>query len=231
MSWAAISTEGCCQASAFTMTAMKPLLGLLLLWCFSSYGQTLVSSARVVCAPLEFFGPIVGLVSNQTEKTLDDLQVEVRVVRRDNKGRLHQERDNIVSVIPSLQESGVVVKLEPQQTISFNLALNQYDQTCVRFSDTDKVPNSALLAVVRVNGKSLLPNDSSGRPLKRAPIEMMTNLPRIAPQTPFTLQDLMNQNSMLRSEIMNRQLQDCLSGGTWACTFQTGANVNVIINR
>jgi hypothetical protein len=39
------------------------------------------------------------------------------------------------------------------------------------------------------------------------------------------------RNALLRSTIINNQLQDCLARGTWACTFNNDTNINVVISQ
>jgi hypothetical protein len=98
-------------------------------------------------------------------------------------------------------------------------------------NENDQVPNVATLAITRINNKPMLPLDQKGKPMKRAPIDSMLIVPRDVPEHVPTLYELIENNARLSTAIINRQLNDCLSRGTWACTFNNETNINVVISQ
>jgi hypothetical protein len=72
-------------------------------------------------------------------------------------------------------------------------------------------------------------------PPKQAPLESMLQVPRQkytrAPTQHEVIMAIMEQNALLQSTLINKQLQDCLSRATWACTFNNDTNVNVVISQ
>jgi cell division septal protein FtsQ len=110
------------------------------------------------------------------------------------------------------------------------------DSTCPTYQARgDEVFNVAAIAITRINGKSLLANGKDGKPLKQAPLESMLQVPREVVGHVQTERELIaairQQNELLQSTIINKQLQDCLSRGTWACTFNNDRNINVVISQ
>jgi hypothetical protein len=95
----------------------------------------------------------------------------------------------------------------------------------------DRVQNVAALAITRINNKPMLPFDKKGKPMKRAPVDSMLIVPRDTPERVPTLYELIENNARLSATIINRQLNDCLSRGTWACTFNNDTNINVVISQ
>jgi len=63
----------------------------------------------------------------------------------------------------------------------------------------------------------------------------MLQIPRETPEHAPTQRELIEairqKNALLYSTIVNNQLQDCLSRGTWACTFNNDTNINVVISQ
>jgi hypothetical protein len=58
--------------------------------------QTIVASARVLCGvgqSWESSGPIVGALINQTSTVITDVEMELSIVTRDDKGILKRQRD------------------------------------------------------------------------------------------------------------------------------------------
>ena len=159
---------------------------------------------------------------------------------RDEKGRLTRQRDTRFVVIPSLNQTGIVTKLLPQGDVYFSVPGSEAatkDWTCpVRgYARADEILNVAVIAITRINGKSLLAHGKDGKPLKQAPLESMLQVPRETLMRPPTQRELaeaiMEKNDLLRSTIINKQLEDCLSRGTWACTFNNDTNINVVISQ
>jgi hypothetical protein len=70
--------------------------------------QTVVGSARVICSEnmYEMSGPIVGVIINQTSTTINDLEVELTVLKRNKKGEIVVQRDVRFVVVPSLNQTG-----------------------------------------------------------------------------------------------------------------------------
>jgi hypothetical protein len=81
----------------------------------------------------------------------------------------------------------------------------------------------------------VLPTGKNGKPLKQAPLDIMLQLSHFKPErqpTPAELTAAIREkNALLQSTIINKQLQDCLSRGTWACTFNNDTNINVVISQ
>jgi len=229
----------------------------LLTLLFPCSAQTVVASARVLCDAGPYgpygvatAGPIVGAIINQTSTTITDLEVELSIITRDEKGALKRQRDIRFVVVPSLNQTGMVTKLEHNGDVYFNipgkLGIGWEQQ---RYSDLTcdlgemsrygySVLNVAAIAVTRIDGKSVLPTGKDGRPMKQAPLETMLQVPRFMPtpeQAPPTQRELVEaireKNALLKSTIINNQLQDCLSRGTWACTFNNDTNINVVISQ
>jgi hypothetical protein len=192
-------------------------------------------------------GPIVGAIINQTKTTITDLEVELSIITRDKKGVLKRQRDTRFVVVPSLNQTGIVTRLEPNGDVYFSIPGKEHDRTS-DFWGSDltcglgwladrgySVLNVAAIAVTRINGKSVLPAGKDGRPLKQTPLESMLQVPRETPEHAPTqrevIEGIREQNSLLHSTILNKQLQDCLSRGTWACTFNNDTNINVVISQ
>jgi hypothetical protein len=208
-----------------------------------------VASARVLCGAGqgETSGPIVGAIINQTNTTITDLEVELSIITRDKKGALKRQRDVRFIVVPSLNQSGMVTKVEQNGDVYFSIPgkdrglvqdLWASDLTCGLgwlSSRGYSVLNVAAIAITRINGKSVLPIGKDGRPLKQATLESMLQVPRDTSKHVPTQADLIEaireKNALLRSTIINNQLQDCLSRGTWACTFNNDTNINVVISQ
>jgi hypothetical protein len=202
--------------------------------------QTVVASARVMCGvkqAWETSGPIIGAIINQTATPITDLEVELSIVTRDKRGALKRERDTRFVVVPSVNEFGIVTTLQPNGDVSFNIPRKEPgDLTCRSgYADEDRILNVAAIAIARINGKSLLPLGRNGKPLKEAPLESMLQVPQYTPEHLPTnrefLEDMRERNALLRSAIVNNQLQDCLSRGTWACSFNNETNINVVISQ
>jgi hypothetical protein len=208
--------------------------------------QTVVASARVMCGvgqPWETSGPIVGAIINQTTTTISDLEVELSIITRDKKGVLKRQRDTRFVVVPSVSQTGLVTRLEPNGDVYFNIPAkgpglatgNGDDWTCGNGRSGAAILNVATIAISRINGKSLLPTGQNGKPLKQAPLESMLQIPRETPEHTPTQRELIEaireKNALLYSTIINNQLQDCRSRETWACTFNNGTNINVVISQ
>jgi hypothetical protein len=184
--------------------------------------------------PWETSGPIVGAVINQTNTVITDIEIELSIIARDKKGVLKRQRDTRFVVVPSLNQVGMITKLDRNGDVYFSLPGNDSrDFTCpayVRNPDPDVVFNVAAIFITRINGKSLLPDRA-----RQAPLEAMLQVPRDTPEYGPTqlevVQAIREKNALLQSTIINNQLQDCLSRGTWACTFNNGTNINVVISQ
>jgi hypothetical protein len=214
----------------------------LLAFSMPSTAQTVVGSARVMCGvghSWETSGPIAGAILNQTNTTISDLEVELSIIARDKKGTLKRERDTRFVVVPSLNQTGVVIKLEPSSDVYFSIPGKEPpggDSTCPNgYAGGSAILNVATIAITRINGKSLLPLGKDGKPLKHAPLESMLQVPRETPEHVPTqgelIQEVREKNALLHSTIINNQLQDCLLRGTWACTFNNDTNINVVISQ
>jgi len=183
-------------------------------------------------------GPIVGAIINQTTTTITDAEIELSIITRDKKGALKRLRDTRYVVVPSLNQNGMVTKLEPNGDVYFSVpaknSFNSYegDVTCGNgyYPDPNLVLNVAAIFITRINGKSLL---RAG--LKQAPLESMLQVPRYTPDYVPTERDVIQairqRNELFESTIINRQLKDCLSQDTWACTFNNDTNINVVISQ
>ena len=229
------------------MDGMKPRSAAICLLALSlpCSAQTVVASARVMCdvgQPWETSGPIVGAIINQTTTAITDVEVELSIVTRDKKGVLKRQRDTRFVVVPSLNQTGLVTRLEPNADVYFIIPAkgpglasgNGGDGTCGGGSSSAAVLNVATIALTRINGKSLLPTGQNGKPLKQAPLESMLQIPRETPGHTPTPQEvteaIRGKNALLDSTTIDNQLHDCLSRGTWACTFNNGTNINVVIS-
>jgi hypothetical protein len=193
-------------------------------------------------------GSIVGAIINQTNTTISDLEVELSIFTRDKEGQLTRQGDTRFVVIPSVNQAGIVTTLQPNGDVSFNIpgryggddygvsySRNKDDRTC--FDPSGEIPNVAALSSTRINGKSLLLTGGDGKPLKQAPIESMLQVPRETPKrdhvpTQFeVIQEIRGRNELLCETIINKQLQDCLARGAWACSFNNETNINVVISQ
>jgi hypothetical protein len=220
----------------------------LLLLAAPSTAQTVVASARVMCGTGYGYdsGPIVGAIINQTSTTITDLEVELSIITRDKKGALKRQRDIRFIVVPSLNETGMVTRLEPNGDVYFSIPGKEHawssescceggDLTCGLADSGHTVLNIAAIAITRINGKSVPTTGKQGRPLKQAPLESMLQVSRYTPERAPTqdevIQAIREKNALLQSTIINNQLQDCLSRGTWACTFNNDTNINVVISQ
>src|SRR5215469_12022195 len=171
----------CRPLASRTIAAVSLLLGSPLA-CTS---QTVVGSARVICkegpyAPTA--GPIVGAIINQTQRTITDLEVELSIVTRDKNGQLKRQRDLRFVIIPSLNQTGIVTKLDPNGDVYFSIPekyemYGDSDHTC---GPENQILNVATLAITRINRKSLLIG-RDGKPLKQVPIDSMLQVPRETP--------------------------------------------------
>lgn len=220
---------------------MKRLaLALLITLAVQASAQSVVVSAHVVCQPPDPWlhsrgGPIVGVVINQTQTTITDLEVERAIVERNSKGIKVRYYRRFV-VVPSLNQVGLVRKLGSGESTYFSIP-DEYDTdaTCEKhggdFRTPDDVPNIAAISVTRINNRSVLPVDQKGRPIKHVPLDSALIMPAETPNTGPALYEITNENARLSATIINRQLKDCLSSGTWACTFKNGTNINVVISQ
>jgi hypothetical protein len=208
--------------------------------------QTVIGSARVACGDGHEYNfqdgaPIVGAIINQSKTTITDLEVELSIVTRDKRGNLKRQRDTHFLVVPSLNQTGIVASLAPNSNIYFSVPgskgwEDRPDRTCPFAEDKgDEILNVAAIAITRINGKSLLLGSKGGRPPTQAPLESMLQVPRQkytrAPTQHEVIMAIMEQNALLQSTLINKQLQDCLSRGTWACTFNNDTNINVVISQ
>jgi TPR repeat protein len=200
--------------------------------------QTVFGSAWVMCSGHQYDfdsgGPIVGAIINKTNTTITDLEVELSIITRDKRGRLKRQRDTQFRVVPSLNQAGMVTTLRPNGDVYFSIPgspqWTTQDSTCpLLAAKGDEILNVAAIAITRINGKSLL---AAG---KQAPLESML---QVSPYTPShvptqreVIDAIREQNSLLQSTIINKQLQDCVSRGTWACTFNNDTNINVVISQ
>lgn len=214
----------------------------------SCMGQTVIGSARVAChdgyqgIDIGYEGaPIVGAIINQTKTNITDVEVELSIIARDKKGQLKRQRDTHFVVVPSLNQTGIVANLPPNGNVYFSIPGSRAyddkpDRTCpYRDGTGDEILNIAAIAITRINGNSLLLGSGRGKPPKQAPLESMLQVPRQkferVPTQGEVIAAIMEQNLLLHSTIVNKQLQDCLSRGTWACTFNNNTNVNVVISQ
>jgi hypothetical protein len=185
----------------------------------------------------ETLGIIVGAVINQTNITVTDLEIELSIITRDTKGLVKRGHDARFVGVPYLNQTGMVTKLEPNGDVYFSIPETWWQEgICPREWDSGSVVlNVAAIAITRINGKSILPAGANGKPLKLAPLESMLQVPREAPQHAPTQRGMIaavrEKNALLQSTIINNQLQDCLSRGTWACTFNNDTNINVVISQ
>jgi hypothetical protein len=217
--------------------------------------QTVIGSARVVCGTglpdSKVSGPIVGAIINQSNTTITDLEVELSIIGRNGQNVPVRRRDARFVVVPSLNQTGAVFKLQPNGNVYFTFPAGtemrefsvdipyviRGDHTCAptdrRIFWSPDVLHVAAIAITRVNGKSLLPAGKDGKPLKQAPLESMLQVPRETaghvPTQREVVEAIIEQNELIRFTIINKQLQDCLSRGTWACTFNNDTNINVVI--
>lgn len=223
----------------------KPLLPARLLACLLGlslpcFAQTVVASARVLCGvgdPWKTSGPIVGAIINQTSTTITDLEIELSIITRGKKGVLKRQRDTQFVVVPSINQTGVVTKVRPGGDVYFSIpsGTGDDDWTCGDGRNGAAILNVATIAIARINGKSLLADGSGGKPLKRAPLESMLQVPRYTPERVPSqheiIQAIRENSALLQSTVINNQLKDCLSRGTWACTFNNDTNINVVISQ
>jgi hypothetical protein len=214
-------------------------LALLMIVAVRVSAQSVVISAHVVCQPPDRFlrsrvGPIVGVIINQTQTTITDLEVERAIVERSSKGIKVRYYRRFV-VVPSLNQVGLVRKVGPGESIYFSIP-DEYDNDALcekhsgNYDTPDDIPNVAAISVTRVNNKSVLPVDQKGKSMKHVPLEAALIIPAETPNTGPALYDITSENARLSATIINRQLKDCLSSGTWACTFKNGTNINVVIS-
>lgn len=179
-------------------------------------------------------GNIAGAIINQTNDAITDVEVELSIFTRDKKGIIKRQRDARFVVVPSLNQTGMVTKLDPNGNVYFDIPGKYNDNTCKVWYGNSLVLNVAAIAITRVNGKSLLTVGKDG-PQKQAPLEAMLQLRRETPERMPTqsevIEAIRRQNALLRSSIINNQLQDCRSRGTWACTFNNDTNINVVISQ
>lgn len=218
----------------------------LLLFVVPSSAQTVIGSARLLCGAghgWETSGPVVGAIVNQTNSVITDLEIELSIITRDKKGVLKRQRDTRFVVVPSVNQNGIVTKLEPKGDVYFSIpgrdrglvhGLESSDRTCGDVG-ANEVLNAAAIAITRINGRSLLVTRSGATPLTQAPLESMLQVPRYTPERVPTqhevIQKIKEENALLQSTIINRQLSDCLSRGTWACSFNNDTNINVVITE
>ena len=182
----------------------------------------------------ESSGPIVGALINQTNTVITDVEMELSIVTRDAKGVLKRQRDTRFVVVPSLNDTGMVTKLESRNgEVYFNIPGKDADgdRTCGGgLMPPNEVRNVAAIAITRINGKYLLAKG------QKAPLDSML---RVQPEFPVrapTQSELIKEIKgkrmpLLYSNIINNQLQDCLSRGTWACSFNNDTNINVVISQ
>ena len=203
--------------------------------------QSVVISAHVECQAPDPWqhsrsGPTVGVIINQTHTTITDLELERAIVERSSSKGIHIRYYRRFVVVPSLNQVGLVKTLEADGYTYFSIP-DEYDTdaTCESHHGDqtlpDDVPNVAAIAVTRINNKSVLPVDQKGKPLKHAPLDSMLLIPAEAPKIGPTLYDITAENARLAATIVNKQLNDCLSSGTWVCTFKNGSNINVVISQ
>lgn len=223
--------KGFCQAINSLLLAGGCLL-LLPLLCV---GQTVVASARVVCGvgqSWESSGPIAGALINQTNTLITDVEMELSIVIRDAKGVLKRQRDRRFVVLPSLNDTGMVTRLESNGEVYFNIPGKDWagDRTCGGgLMPPNEVRNVAAIAITRINGKYMLAKR------QKAPLDSMLRVPPEfpvrAPTQSELIKEIREKNALLYSSIINNQLQDCLSRGTWACSFNNDTNINVVISQ
>jgi hypothetical protein len=83
--------------------------------------------------------------------------------------------------------------------------------------------------ITRINGKDLVAKG------QKAPLDSMLRVPPEfpvrAPTQSELIKEIREKNALLYSSIINNQLQDCLSRGTWACSFNNDTNINVVISQ
>jgi hypothetical protein len=210
--------------------------------------QTVVASARVMCEKeIDTAGPIVGAVINQTNTTITDLEIELSIITRDKKGLPKRLRDTPFSVVPSLNQTGMVTTLGPNGSVYFSIPgrndaySDRSDITCrlgMGLTSGESVLNVAAIAITRINGKSLLTTGRDGKPLKQAPLASMLQIrpyfppaPQHVPTQREVIEAIREKNELLQETIINRQLKDCLSHGTWACAYNNDTNINVVISQ
>jgi hypothetical protein len=227
----------------FDLPAARVVGMLLLVASLPCSAQTVVGSARVLCAPNRGWitsGPIVGAIINQTNTTISDVEMELSIITRDKRGILKRRRDTRFVVVPSLNQNGMVTELQPNADVYFSVPgktgfdNREGDGTCGREDGTDSnsILNVAAIFITRINGKSLLPGG-----LKQAPLESMLQVPRYSPKPDYVpterdvIQAIRQRNELFEETIINRQLKDCLSQDTWACTFNNDTNINVVISQ
>jgi len=201
-----------------------------------------VASAKVVCgvgASYLTSGPIVGALINQTNTVITDVEMELSIVSRDGKGSLKRQRDTRFIVVPSLNDLGMVTKLEPNGSVYFNIpgkdqgltsGLRGGDKTCGGvLMPPNEVRNVATIAITRINGKYLVTKG------EKAPLDSMLRVspefPVRAPTQSELIEEIRQRNALLQSNIINNQLRDCLAQGTWACSFKNGTDINVVISQ
>ena len=91
--------------------------------------QTVIGSARVICKEYETGGPILGVIINQTDTTITDLEIELTLLWRNKHGELKVGVGKSFVVVPSMNETRVVTSLQANEHVSFNIP-NDWDSTC-----------------------------------------------------------------------------------------------------
>ncbi len=201
-----------------------------------SAAQTVIGSATLMCgSPLGSAGPIEGAIINQTATTITDLEIELSIIGVDDNGALERKRDVHFVVVPSLSQSGMVTKLEANGDAYFNIPGADYsDYTCPPKGDPGTVPNIAAIAITRINGKSTLAVAKHGKPPKQAPMSSMLQVPRSTDRAPAQhemVEAILRKNALLKPAVIDKQRQECLSRGTWACAFTNDTNINVVFSQ
>ena len=141
------------------------------------FAQTVVASARVLCGvgqSWESSGPIVGALINQTSTAITDVEMELSIVTRDDKGILKRQRDTRFVVVPSLNQNGMVAKLDPDGEVYFSIPGKDEggDRTCGGgLMPPNQLRNVATIAITRINGKYLVAKG------QKAPLESMLQVP------------------------------------------------------
>lgn len=205
-----------------------------LLFAIPSAAQSVIASASLICENATgSAGPIAGAIINQTNTTITDLEIELSIITRGENGILERKRDTRLTVVPSLNQTGMVTKLETNGETYFSIpGAEYYDFTCPTTWDSALVPNVAAIAVTRLNGKSLLATAKHGKTPKQAPLDSMLAVPRYrdrAPTQSEAIEAIIKKNALLSPVLVNKQRQECLSRGTWACTFNNDTNINIVI--
>lgn len=204
-----------------------------LLFTIPSAAQTVIASASVMCGNATgSAGPVVGVIINQTKTTITDLEIELSIITRGENGTLERKRDSRLVVVPSLDQTGMVTRLEPNGDTSFSIpGAEYYDFTCPTTWDSAMVPNIAALAITRLNGKSLLVVGKHGKPPKQAPLDSMLPVPRYTgtPTRREVVEAIIKKNTLLSPAVASKQLEECISRKTWACAFNNDTNINVLI--